>query len=153
MADTKAKIKGGSFLLQSPAPADIFTPEDFSEEHKLIGQTTHDYAEKVRGLIPQIEQDKPKHSRPLMKEAGDLGLLVNLMNLAPVKPLDGGRAAAHTGWLSLVPTVAVLIFATLTNVFVQNNLSSSVQNVAKGIIIVVAVLLQQRFAKPTGRAS
>ncbi|KQM82465.1 ABC transporter permease [Agromyces sp. Leaf222] len=44
----------------------------------------------------------------------------------------------------------VLIFATLSNVFVQNNLSSSVQAVAKGIIIVVAVLLQQRFAKPTG---
>ena len=47
----------------------------------------------------------------------------------------------------------VLIFATLTNVFVQNNLTSSVQAVAKGIIIVVAVLLQQRFAKPTGRAT
>lgn len=46
----------------------------------------------------------------------------------------------------------VLIFATLTNVFVQNNLSSSVQAVVKGVIIVVAVLLQQRFAKPTGRA-
>ncbi len=45
----------------------------------------------------------------------------------------------------------VLIFATLTNVFVQNNLSSSVQAVAKGIIIVIAVLLQQRFAKPVGR--
>ena len=45
----------------------------------------------------------------------------------------------------------VLIFATLTNVFVQNNLSSSVQAVVKGVIIVVAVLLQQRFAKPTGR--
>jgi len=45
----------------------------------------------------------------------------------------------------------VLIFATLTNVFVQNNLTSSVQAVAKGIIIVVAVLLQQRFAKPGGR--
>lgn len=42
----------------------------------------------------------------------------------------------------------VLIFATLANVFVQNNLSSSVQNVAKGVIIVVAVLLQQRFARP-----
>nr|WP_228480006.1 ABC transporter permease [Microbacterium sp. A18JL241] len=40
----------------------------------------------------------------------------------------------------------VLIFATLSNVFVQNNLSSSVQSVAKGVIIVVAVLLQQRFA-------
>jgi ribose transport system permease protein len=47
----------------------------------------------------------------------------------------------------------VLIFATLTNVFVQNNLNSSVQQIAKGVIIVVAVLLQQRFAKPTGRAT
>jgi ribose transport system permease protein len=47
----------------------------------------------------------------------------------------------------------VLIFATLTNVFVQNNLSSSVQAVVKGVIIVVAVLLQQRFARPTGRAT
>ncbi|MET0860793.1 MAG: ABC transporter permease [Microbacterium sp.] len=47
----------------------------------------------------------------------------------------------------------VLIFATLTNVFVQNNLSSSVQAVVKGVIIVIAVLLQQRFAKPTGRAT
>jgi ribose transport system permease protein len=45
----------------------------------------------------------------------------------------------------------VLIFATLSNVFVQNNLTSSVQAVAKGVIIVVAVLLQQRFAKPVGR--
>jgi len=40
----------------------------------------------------------------------------------------------------------VLIFATLSNVFVQNNLTSSAQAVAKGVIIVVAVLLQQRFA-------
>jgi len=40
----------------------------------------------------------------------------------------------------------VLIFATLSNVFVQNNLSSSVQAVAKGVIIVCAVLLQQRFS-------
>lgn len=40
----------------------------------------------------------------------------------------------------------VLIFATLSNVFVQNNLPSSGQAVAKGLIIVVAVLLQQRFA-------
>ncbi len=45
----------------------------------------------------------------------------------------------------------VLIFATLTNVFIQNNLSSSVQAVAKGVIIVVAVLLQQRFSRPPGR--
>ncbi|GMA32969.1 sugar ABC transporter permease [Litorihabitans aurantiacus] len=54
--------------------------------------------------------------------------------------LAGGRG-------TIVGTViGVLVFQTLTNVFVQNNLDSSVQAVAKGAIIVAAVLLQQRFA-------
>ena len=54
--------------------------------------------------------------------------------------LIGGRG-------TIVGTVfGVLIFSTLTNVFTQNNLSTSVQAVTKGFIIVVAVLLQQRFA-------
>ncbi|WP_396126367.1 ABC transporter permease [Cellulomonas sp. NS3] len=54
--------------------------------------------------------------------------------------LAGGRG-------TIVGTVfGVLIFATLTNVFTQNNLSISAQSVAKGAIIVLAVLLQQRFA-------
>ena len=48
--------------------------------------------------------------------------------------------------------LGVLIFSTLTNVFTQNNLSVSVQNVAKGVIIVVAVLLQQRFASRGSRS-
>ena len=54
--------------------------------------------------------------------------------------LIGGRGTI-TGTV-----LGVLIFATLTNVFVQNNLSTSVQAVTKGVIIVIAVLLQQRFA-------
>ncbi|SKC34761.1 ABC transporter permease [Krasilnikoviella flava] len=54
--------------------------------------------------------------------------------------LIGGRG-------TIVGTViGVLIFAMLTNVFTINNLSISAQNVAKGVIIVVAVLIQQRFA-------
>jgi ribose transport system permease protein len=61
--------------------------------------------------------------------------------------LIGGRGTI-TGTV-----LGVLIFATLSNVFVQNNLSSSVQAVAKGVIIVVAVLLQQRFAKNGRRAT
>ncbi|MFE7407697.1 ABC transporter permease [Isoptericola sp. NPDC057559] len=55
--------------------------------------------------------------------------------------LIGGRG-------TIVGTViGVLIFATLTNVFTINNLSISAQNVAKGAIIVAAVLIQQRFAR------
>jgi ribose transport system permease protein len=54
--------------------------------------------------------------------------------------LVGGRG-------TIVGTVlGTLIFATLINVFTQNNLSTSVQALVKGIIIVVAVLLQQKFA-------
>jgi ribose transport system permease protein len=49
--------------------------------------------------------------------------------------------------------LGVLLFATLTNVFTQNNLSTSVQLVAKGIIIVAAVMLQQRFAEREGKTS
>ena len=55
--------------------------------------------------------------------------------------LSGGRG-------TIVGTVlGVLIFTVLSNVFTQNNLSSSAQSVAKGLIIVVAVLLQQRLAR------
>ena len=54
--------------------------------------------------------------------------------------LSGGRG-------TIVGTVlGVLIFTTLTNVFTLNNLDTSTQAVAKGVIIVAAVLLQQRVA-------
>jgi ribose transport system permease protein len=58
--------------------------------------------------------------------------------------LIGGRG-------TIVGTVlGVLIFQTLTNVFTLNNLSSSAQAVAKGVIIVLAVLLQMRLATGEG---
>ncbi|GAB4079457.1 ABC transporter permease [Modestobacter muralis] len=59
--------------------------------------------------------------------------------------LIGGRG-------TIVGTViGVLIFTTLSNVFTLNDLSSSAQAVAKGVIIVVAVLLQQRVAAGASR--
>lgn len=55
--------------------------------------------------------------------------------------LSGGRGTIGG------TVLGVLIFTTLSNVFTLNNLSISAQSVAKGLIIVLAVLLQQRFAK------
>lgn len=53
--------------------------------------------------------------------------------------LAGGRG-------TIVGTIfGVLIFTVLTNLFTINNMSISAQSIAKGVIIVVAVLLQQRF--------
>jgi ribose transport system permease protein len=44
-------------------------------------------------------------------------------------------------------TLGVLIFTTITNIFVLNNLSTDLQNIAKGLIIVAAVLLQARAGR------
>jgi len=68
-------ISGGSFLLETRPPEDIFTPEDFSEQHVLIAQTAEEFAQKE--IIPNIEKMEHKDfsiTRDLLKKAGDLGL-------------------------------------------------------------------------------
>lgn len=47
--------------------------------------------------------------------------------------------------------LGVLIFAVLTNVLIQNNLDNSVQGVINGLILVVAVLMQQRLSREAKR--
>jgi alkylation response protein AidB-like acyl-CoA dehydrogenase len=71
----KNKVSGGSFLLEERQPADVFTPEDFTEQHRMIGQTTEEFA--VNEILPQIEKIEHKEfqvTRDLLKKAGDLGL-------------------------------------------------------------------------------
>jgi len=71
----KTRISGGSFLLESRQPDEVFTPEDFSEQHQLIGQTTEEFA--VNEIVPNIEKIEHKDfsvTRDLLKKAGDLGL-------------------------------------------------------------------------------
>jgi alkylation response protein AidB-like acyl-CoA dehydrogenase len=71
----KARISGGSFLLESQRPGDMFTPEDFTEQHHLIGQTAEEFA--VNEIVPQIEKIEHKDfsvTRDLLKKAGELGL-------------------------------------------------------------------------------
>ena len=40
----KTTIPGGSFLLESRRPDEVFTPEDFTEQHLLIAQTAEEFA-------------------------------------------------------------------------------------------------------------
>ena len=71
----KARISGGSFLLESRQPEETFTPEDFTEQHQLIGQTAEDFA--VNEILPNAEKIEHKDfsvSRELLKKAGELGL-------------------------------------------------------------------------------
>jgi alkylation response protein AidB-like acyl-CoA dehydrogenase len=71
----KTKISGGSFLLEERRSDDIFTPEDFTEQHLLIGQTAEEFA--VNEIVPNIEKIEHKDfsvTRDLLKKAGELGL-------------------------------------------------------------------------------
>ncbi|MFZ1053336.1 MAG: acyl-CoA dehydrogenase family protein [Candidatus Sulfotelmatobacter sp.] len=79
MATTTAvpntRISGGSFLLESRRPEEVFTPEDFTEQHQLIGQTTEEFA--INEILPNSEKIEHKDfslSRELLKKAGELGL-------------------------------------------------------------------------------
>jgi len=72
------------------------------------------------------------------------GMLLELDVIAAVVVggtlLQGGRGTIFG------TVLGVLIFSTLTNLFTINNMSISAQAVARGVIIVAAVLIQQRFA-------
>jgi alkylation response protein AidB-like acyl-CoA dehydrogenase len=71
----KTKIVGGSFLLEERKPEEIFTPEDFTDQHQLIGQTAEEFS--VNEIVPNIEKIEHKDfsvTRELLKKASDLGL-------------------------------------------------------------------------------
>jgi alkylation response protein AidB-like acyl-CoA dehydrogenase len=69
-------VAGGSWLISETDAADVFTPEDFTEEQRLIGQTVGDFVE--REIVPnlnRLEEKDWKLSRELMRKLGDLGFL------------------------------------------------------------------------------
>ena len=72
----KPAAKGGSFLLESPVPADIFTPADLSDDQKLIGQTAEEFVMKeVLPLAKDLEAKKPGLMADLVRKAATLGLM------------------------------------------------------------------------------
>lgn len=69
-------IKGGSFLVEDVALDRVFTPEDFTDEHKMIAKTTEEYVNnEVFPVIEKLENHEFEYSVKLLKSAGDLGLL------------------------------------------------------------------------------
>src|SRR5262245_44979060 len=73
---SKAPVKGGSFLLEFPAPQDVFTPADLSDDQKLIGQTAEEFVLKeVLPLAKDLENKKPGLMAELVRKGGELGLM------------------------------------------------------------------------------
>src|SRR6516165_1182174 len=77
MAKQLATIKkGGSFLVEETSLEDLFTPEDFSEEQRMIRDMTEQFVEAE--VLPQIEKIEHKDwdvTVGLLRRCGELGLL------------------------------------------------------------------------------
>src|SRR5438128_1664526 len=74
--DKKEIIKGGSFLIEERTPSEIFTPEDFNEEHRMIADTTRQFMDaEVLPRINELENKDWKLARELVKQAAELGLV------------------------------------------------------------------------------
>ncbi|MCL4426130.1 MAG: acyl-CoA dehydrogenase family protein [Firmicutes bacterium] len=70
------KYKGGSFLLASPKVEDIFIPEEFTSEQKMMADTGRSFVEnEVIPLLPSLEAHEFENSVKLLRRAGELGLL------------------------------------------------------------------------------
>jgi len=68
--------RGGSFLIASITPEEVFTPADLSDDQRLIGQTAEEFVTKeVVPLIPELELHKEGLMAQTLKKAGELGLL------------------------------------------------------------------------------
>jgi alkylation response protein AidB-like acyl-CoA dehydrogenase len=73
---TKQAAKGGSFLLESPQPGDVFTPADLTDDQKLIGQTAEEFVLKeVLPVAKELENKKPGLMVELVKKGGEVGLM------------------------------------------------------------------------------
>lgn len=120
-------IKGGEWLVKESNPIDIYTPEDFSEEQKMVMDMCGQFLEnEVLPVIERIDKAEPGLMPSLMEKAGEQGLLgVSIPEeygglgkdfvtaMITAEGLGGGfsfsvAVAAHTG----IGTLPILYFGT-----------------------------------------
>jgi alkylation response protein AidB-like acyl-CoA dehydrogenase len=73
---TLGLIRGGSFLVQDLSPEEVFTPEDFTEEHRMIAETAQLFMEnEVFPRIEEIENRKEGVNEEILRKAAQIGLV------------------------------------------------------------------------------
>ncbi len=121
------RSKGGAFLLEQRQPQEIFTPEDFTDEHRAIAKTTEDFWNKeVVPNLEAIQHQEPGVAIRILKKSAELGLtavvvpekfggmemdLTSAMVVAEVVSRDGsysGWHGAHAG----IGTMPVMLYGT-----------------------------------------
>ena len=123
----RTAAKGGSFLLESPLPQDVFTPADLTDDQRLIGQTAEEFVVKeVLPVVKDLENKKPGLMPQLVKKGGELGLMgggvpeeyggagldkIATMVLTEKLSIYGGFAVTH-GAHAGIGTLPIVYFGT-----------------------------------------
>ena len=121
------KHKGGSFLIEPTSPAELFSPEDFTEEHRAIARTTEEFwTNEIAPNVEAIQHQEPGVAVKVLRKAGELGLtsvhlpekyggmemdLTSAMLVAEGIAKDGSYAAWHGGQ-SGIGALPLLLFGT-----------------------------------------
>jgi alkylation response protein AidB-like acyl-CoA dehydrogenase len=123
----QTRHKGGSFLIESTSPGEIFTPEDFTEEHLAIARTTDEFFDKeVAPNLEAILHHEEGVAVSLLRKSGELGLtgvdvpekfggmemdLASMMIVGEHLGKDGSYAVSHAAQVG-IGTLPVLLFGT-----------------------------------------
>src|ERR671934_2089932 len=76
VAEDKKIIAGGSFLIEERTPEEVFTPEDFTEEHRMIADTARQFMDnEVRPRIDDLEKKDWRLARELVRKGAELGFI------------------------------------------------------------------------------
>jgi len=121
------KHKGGSFLIEPTSPEQVFSPEDFTEEHRAIARTTEEFwTKEIAPNVDAIQHQEPGVAVAVLRKAGELGLtsvhlpekyggmemdLTSAMLVAEGIAKDGSYAAWHGGQ-SGIGALPLLLFGT-----------------------------------------
>jgi alkylation response protein AidB-like acyl-CoA dehydrogenase len=76
VAEEKKLIVGGSFLIEERTPEEVFTPEDFTEEHRMIAETMREFIDnEVRPATDELEKHNWQLARELIRRAAEMGMI------------------------------------------------------------------------------
>ncbi|MBN8863687.1 MAG: acyl-CoA dehydrogenase family protein [Sphingobacteriales bacterium] len=74
--ESKQVLKGGEWLVRESTPADTFTPENFSEEQRMIRDMCDQFLDaEIYPILDRIDSLEPGLMKSLVNKAGDQGLL------------------------------------------------------------------------------
>jgi alkylation response protein AidB-like acyl-CoA dehydrogenase len=69
-------IKGGEFIIRKTTTSEIFTPEEWTEEHHMIAKMCDDFiAQEILPNIERIDKMEEGLMPSILEKAGELGLL------------------------------------------------------------------------------